>query len=70
MKIVENKDFEKEFPSEVTQMVNDITVFMNYNVIIQFKEDEWDDAWSKLKELCGGGDQVARDSQGNIYIGC
>lgn len=69
MKIVKNIDFKKEFPNEVTQIMNDVTVFMNYDIIIQFKEEEWDDAWAKLKELCGGGDQVARDSQGFIYIG-
>jgi hypothetical protein len=69
MKIVENKDFQKEFPSEVTGIMNDVTIFMNYDIIIQFREEEWDEAWAKLKELKGGGDQVARDSNGFIYIG-
>ena len=69
MKIVQNKDFEKEFPSEVTGIMNDVTIFMNYQFMIQFKPEEKELAWNKAKELNGEADQVAKDSNGYEYIG-
>lgn len=68
MKIVENKDFKKEFPSSVTEIMTDTICFMNYEVVIQFKEEEWEEAWALLKKLNKGGDQIARDEE-FIYIG-
>lgn len=43
MKIVENKDFEKEFPAQVTRICNDVIVFMNYDFMVRFKPEEKDD---------------------------
>ena len=69
MKVVKNKDFEKEFPKDVLRIIDDGgTTIMDYKVAIQFKQEEWEAAWSKLIELTGGGDQFARDDEGYIYI--
>lgn len=69
MKIVKNEDFEKEFPSEVTRIMNDVIIFMNYEYMIQFKPEEKEIAWNKVKELKVDVDQVAKDSKGYEYIG-
>ena len=69
MKIVKNEDFEKEFPSEVTKIMNDVIIFMNYEYMIQFKPEEKEIAWNKVKELKVDVDQVAKDSKGYEYIG-
>jgi len=69
MKIVENKDFEKEFPSEVTRIMNDVTVFMNYDFMVRFKPSEKEIIWKQIKELKVDADQIAKDSEGYEYVG-
>ena len=69
MKIVENKDFEKEFPLEVTRIMNDVVIFMNYNYMVRFKEDEKEIIWKQIKELKVDADQVCIDSEGYQYVG-
>ena len=69
MKIVENKDFEKEFPSEVTRIVNDVTVFMDYDFMVRFNPKEKENIWKQVKELKVCADQVATDSHGYEYVG-
>jgi hypothetical protein len=69
MKIVENKYFEKEFPLEVTRIMNDVTVFMNYDFMVRFKPDEKEIIWKQIKELKVDADQVVIDSEGYEYVG-
>ena len=69
MKIVENKDFEKEFPLEVTRIMNDVVIFMNYNYMVRFKEDEKEIIWKQIKELKVDADQVCIDLEGYQYLG-
>lgn len=69
MKIVENKDFENEFPLEVTQIMNDVVVFMNYSYMIRFKESETEIILKQIKELKIDIDQVCTDSNGYQYLG-
>lgn len=69
MKIVENKDFEKKFPLEVTRIMNDTIVFMNYDFMVRFKSAEKEIIWKQIKELKVDADQVATDSEGYEYVG-
>lgn len=71
MKIVQNKDFKKEFPSEMTQIMNDICVFMNYHIVIQFSNNEENKAVKVAKKISKteSFDQIGIDSAGLKYFG-
>jgi len=69
MKIVENKDFEKEFTLEVTRIMNDVVVFMNYDFMVRFKDSEKEIIWNQIKELKVDVDKVCIDSEGYQYVG-
>ncbi len=69
MEIIENKDFLKIFPLEVTQIKNDTVVFMNYNFMVRFKSNEKTIIWEEIKKLKVDADQVATDKEGYEYVG-
>ena len=72
MKIVKNNDFKKEFPPEMIDMMDDVTCFMEYDLAIQYSDDEEDLAVkiAKCLSTCGDSfDQLGKDSNGLRYYG-
>jgi hypothetical protein len=70
MIVLHNKDFESGFPSEMTQINNDVVTFMDYPFVIQFKPYEEELAVKIAKCIGPCLDQLGIDRNGNKYFGC